>query len=137
MMPCVICGNSDCPGAPRFKGICPQKSKKITRDELAERFGEVVPMEVINFIFGNEVEGMTIAQVRDEIDKRWPKRTKDEGPKEADNPNWAVVLKLARDTLTERKGPDYTDDSDMPRYIYEAVMEAVFPGYFAWTRTLR
>lgn len=136
MMPCVICGNSDCPGAPHFKGICPQKPKKITRNELYDRFGEVIPAEVVNFLFGEEAKGMTVAQARAEIDKRWPKRDKADGPKEADNPDWAAVLKLARDTLAERKGPNYTDDSDMPQYIYEAVMEAVFPGYFAWCRTL-
>lgn len=110
--------------------------------QMPPLFGELSPSDkeraekIIAFVWSDEAKNMTCEQARAEIDKRWPKRDKADGPKEADKPDWAAVLKLARDTLAERKGPNYSDDSDMPQYIYEAVMEAVFPGYFAWVRTL-
>lgn len=108
---------------------------KLT-DLNLDRFGDSIPHEVIKFLFGGEADKLTVAQARAEIDKRWPKVEKP-SITEAAAPDWNPVLKLARDAKAEREGPDYCDDSDMPQYIYEAVMEVVYPGYFGWARSLR
>lgn len=118
-------------------GVVFGTERKITYDDLTSRFGDSIPHEVIKFLFGGEAESMTVAEARAEIDKRWPKPTKLEPPKVAEHFDWSPVIKLASEERQARISGEYHDDSDMPQYIYEAVMEAVYPGYFSWTRQLR
>lgn len=44
-------------------------ASKITQAELIDLFGETIPMEVVNLIFGPSSEKMTIGEVRAEIRK--------------------------------------------------------------------
>ena len=57
-----------------------------------------------------------------------------EMPKPLENPDWSKVIQTCQEHLTE-----YVDgtnvDSDLPRYVYEAAMVAIFgPDVWKWTQ---
>ena len=108
---------------------------KITKAEIVKRFGNELPIEVVAFFWSDEAKDMTVAEVRAEIDKRWPPK-----PKitciEVPNPDWSEVLKMARVRKAEHES-NVSEGVETRQYIYEAVMTAVYgPSYFTWVRSL-
>ncbi len=74
------------------------------------------------------LKAATVEELEAELAKR--KAPKAEKPTPFVYPDWSVVTKLCRDHIDQIERGE-AEDSDIPHYIYEAAMCAVYgPGIF-------
>jgi len=75
---------------------------------------------------------LTDAQLERELERRKQKREEQERPKPVENPDWSRLIKTCEECICEHEKGESVD-SDLPHYIYEEAMKAVFgPDIFKW-----
>jgi len=76
---------------------------------------------------------LTDQQLEDELERRKQKREEEKRPKPVKNPDWSKLIAACKLIITEYETGD-TEDSNLPHYIYEEAMIAVYGGrdVFKW-----
>lgn len=75
---------------------------------------------------------LTDAQLEAELERRKQKREEEERPKPVVNPDWSKLIRTCDDVIKECERGEH-EDSDLPHYVYEEAMRAIYgPDVFKW-----